>query len=97
VQKGVGKQVTLVDSAEVTAEMVSRTFAPAPGHFVQGRVTHFVTGDPLAFDHTARVIGGVDGEIVQLPVTELAEIRARKGESDRAVHAAPSFRTPILE
>jgi hypothetical protein len=36
-----------------------------------GRVVHFVTGDPLAFSHTARVIGGVDGEIIPLPVTEL--------------------------
>lgn len=71
-QRAVGKQVKLVDSAEVTAEVVARTFDPTPNCFVQGRVVHFVTGDPLAFDHTARVIGGVDGEIVPISVTELA-------------------------
>jgi len=71
-QRAVGDAVTLVDSAEVTAETVSASFAPAsPGPIAQGRVVHFVTGDPAAFTHTARVIGGVDGEVVSLPVTEL--------------------------
>jgi glutamate racemase len=69
----VGKGVSLVDSAEVTAERVSAAFEPAPRCFSQGRVVHFVTGDPLAFAHTAEVIGGVGGEIIPLPVTELAE------------------------
>ena len=71
-QRAVGPGVALVDSAEVTAETVSRTFEPAPRCFQPGRVLHFVTGDPVAFAHTAGVIGGVDGEIVPLPVTELA-------------------------
>jgi hypothetical protein len=35
-------------------------------------VAHFVTGDPSAFAHTARVLGGVEGEITALDVTELA-------------------------
>jgi hypothetical protein len=64
--------VTLVDSAEVTAEVVSGAFGPAPRCANAGRVIHFVTGDPLAFTHTANVIGGVAGEIIPLPVTELA-------------------------
>lgn len=72
-QGAVGKRVTLVDSAEVTAEKVAAACAPPPRCFAQGRVTHFVTGDPAAFAHTAAVIGGVDGEIVPLPVSELAE------------------------
>ncbi len=71
-QRAVGAGVTLVDSAEVTAEIVSQAFGPAPECFQPGRVVHFVTGDPVAFAHTAKVIGGVDGEIVPLPVTELA-------------------------
>jgi glutamate racemase len=71
-QRAVGEGVTLVDSAEVTAEAVSGTFEPPPNHFEIGRVVHFVTGDPLAFAHTAAVIGGVEGEIIPLPVTELA-------------------------
>ena len=36
-----------------------------------GTVIHYVTGDSAAFAHTARVIGGVAGEIKLLPVTEL--------------------------
>ncbi len=63
-QRAVGQQVTLVDSAEVTAEAVARTFAPPPRCFAQGRVTYYVTGDPVAFAHTAHAIGGVEGEIV---------------------------------
>ncbi len=70
-QRAVGDAVQLVDSAEVTAEAVSLAFAPPPRCFAQGRVVHFVTGDPIAFAHTAAVIGGVAGEIIHLPVTEL--------------------------
>jgi glutamate racemase len=74
-QRAVGDSVMLVDSAEVTAEAVSAVFAPDGG--VRGRVIHFVTGDPLAFAHTAAVIGGVEGEIIPLPVTELAAVPVR--------------------
>ncbi len=69
-----GKGVKLVDSAEVTAERVEATLGAPPACFVQGRVLHFVTGDPLAFAHTAGVLGGVDGEIVPLPLSELAAV-----------------------
>jgi glutamate racemase len=71
-QYAVGTRVTLVDSAEATAEVVSQAFGAPPPAPAQGRVVHFVTGDPVAFAHTAKVIGGVEGEIVPLPVTELA-------------------------
>jgi hypothetical protein len=37
-------------------------------------VVHFVTGDAIAFAHTARVIGGVEGEVIPLPVSELAAV-----------------------
>jgi glutamate racemase len=74
-QQAIGDGVTLVDSAEVTAESVSAVFAPDGG--VRGKVIHFVTGDPLAFAHTAAVIGGVEGEIIPLSVTELAAIPVR--------------------
>ena len=76
IQKAVGTDVRLVDSAEVTAETVSSNFDGSPYTFEPGRVVHFVTGDPLAFAHTAAVIGGVDGEIIPLPVTELVAITA---------------------
>jgi glutamate racemase len=72
IQRVAGPEVTLVDSAEVTAESVGAAFGAVPGFVPRGRVVHFVTGDPVAFAHTARVIGGVEGEIVPLPVAELA-------------------------
>jgi glutamate racemase len=75
-QDAVGPGVTLVDSAEATAEVVSEAFAGAPQGEAQGQVVHFVTGDPVAFAHTAKVIGGVEGEIIPLPVTELAAARS---------------------
>ncbi len=74
-----GKGVKLVDSAEVTAEKVETALGTPPSYFVQGRVLHFVTGDPLAFAHTARVLGGVEGEIVPLSLTELAAGRELPG------------------
>jgi len=70
--KALGDKVRLVDSAEVTAETVGNTFAPPPRCFQQGRVIHYVTGDRLAFEHTARVIGDVEGEVIPLSVSELA-------------------------
>jgi glutamate racemase len=65
-QRVAGKNVVLVDSAEVTADAVSRTFGAPPQCFAQGRATYFVTGDPVAFEHTAQAIGGIDGEMVAL-------------------------------
>jgi glutamate racemase len=77
-QRTVGDAVALVDSAEVTAQVVSGAFEPPaldqPRHSANSRVVHFVTGDPLAFTHTANVIGGVEGEIIPLAVTELSTL-----------------------
>jgi glutamate racemase len=77
VQRAVGSEVALVDSAEVTAETVALAFEPLPGAFTPGRVVHLVTGDPLAFSHTAEAIGGVSGETIQLAVTELTAEKVR--------------------
>ena len=60
IARAVGPDVQLVDSAEVTAERVSSAFQPAPRCFQEGRVIHYVTGDPAAFVHTARPIAGVE-------------------------------------
>jgi glutamate racemase len=80
-QRAAGDAVQLVDSAEVTAEAVRAAFrlpaADPPDAPPRGKVIHFVTGDPLAFAHTAAVIGGVEGEIIPLAVTELAAVTAR--------------------
>jgi len=62
-----------VDSAEATAEAVDQSMDDAPGSG-EGTVVHYVTGDSAAFAHTARVIGGVTGEIKWLPVTELLNL-----------------------
>jgi glutamate racemase len=67
IARAAGPGVTLVDSAEVTAERVAATFAPPPRCFRQGRTTYYVTGDPAAFLHTARPIAEVE-EAVNLPV-----------------------------
>ncbi len=74
-ERVLGDGVRLVSSDEVTAEVV-RTALAASGDLraggAPGRVMHYVTGDPLAYRHTAGVIGGTDGEIVALDVTTLA-------------------------
>ncbi|MEP6715206.1 MAG: glutamate racemase [Terriglobia bacterium] len=67
-----GPGVELVSSASVTAESVRETLGDAEST-ATGTITHFVTGDPIAYEHTARVIGGVDGEIVSLPIAELRD------------------------
>jgi glutamate racemase len=65
-----GDGVQLVDSAEVTAEAVCAALCGAPANG-SGSVVHYVTGDVIAYQHTARVIGGVDGEIVPLEIAKL--------------------------
>jgi glutamate racemase len=65
-----GPEIRLVESATVAAEWVRATLGEDP-RSPAGRITHYVTGDPTAYEHTAAVIGGVDGQIVQLPVSEL--------------------------
>jgi len=65
-----GPEIRLVESAGVAAESVRNTLGDDPPSAL-GRITHFVTGDPIAYEHTAAVIGGVDGEIIALPVSDL--------------------------
>jgi glutamate racemase len=74
IQQVTGASVTLVSSAEVTAEMVRRALPAQPPDptGASGRIIHYVTGDVLAYKHTAEVIGGVEGELVPLDVTTLS-------------------------
>ena len=67
-QRVVGKNVRLVDSAEAIAETVSAAFEAPPRCFAVGRVLHLVSGDPAAFAHTAANVGGVEGEMIPLAV-----------------------------
>ena len=76
IQRVVGPAVALVDSAEALAQAVNGTLGTDPPGGAAGRIIHFVTGDPVAFAHTAAVIGEVEGEIVPLPVTELIALQA---------------------
>ena len=71
IQRVAGAGVTLVSSAEVTAEAVSRAFINSSDG--TGRVTHYVTGGVPAYQHTAEVIGGVDGQVIPLDATRLAD------------------------
>ncbi|MCU1258230.1 MAG: glutamate racemase [Bryobacterales bacterium] len=73
IQRVSGGGVHLVDSAEAISETVSVTLANCPPG--SGRITHFVTGDSIAYEHTAHVIGGVDGAIVPLPVADLVALQ----------------------
>jgi glutamate racemase len=75
IQHAVGDAVTLVDSAEALAQAVNGSMGADPATGAPGRIVHFVTGDPLAFAHTAAVIGEVEGEVVPLPVTELIRLQ----------------------
>jgi len=66
----VGESVSLVSSADVTAETLAKAFRELPPS--GGRVVHFVTGDAAAYCHTADYLGGVEGEVAHLDVAELA-------------------------
>lgn len=72
IQRVVGPDVTLVSSAEVTADVVAAALGgdDASG---SGRVTHYVTGGVPAYQHTAEVISGVEGRVIPLDVTRLSD------------------------
>ncbi len=69
-----GDTIQVVDSAFATANVVAkelqnRGLALATENF--GQITHFITGDPQSYQHTAKVIGGVDGEMHHLEIESL--------------------------
>jgi glutamate racemase len=65
-----GPEVRLVESASVAAESVKAALGDGD-RAGDGAITHFVTGDAVAYEHTAAVIGGVEGRIVAMPVSGL--------------------------
>ena len=67
----VGPEIALVDSAEEIAKVVSASLPEPAWH--TGSIVHFVTGDALAYEHTAHVIGGVEGQIRNLTLAELRQ------------------------
>jgi glutamate racemase len=76
-----GPDVTLVESASVAAESLQTALGDSNSG--NGSITHFVTGDPIAYEHTAGVIGGVEGEIVALPVSDLKTYSAAGTSASR--------------
>jgi glutamate racemase len=73
IQEAVGEGVTLVSSADVTAEVVCAS-GVVTGAGGSGRVTHYVTGGVHAYQHTAETIGGVEGKVIPLDVTRLSDV-----------------------
>jgi glutamate racemase len=72
-----GSNVVIVDSASVTAsetalELNQMQLLNPRQH--GGEVIHYVTGDPQSYQHTASVIGGVNGEIRLLEIEKLLEM-----------------------
>jgi glutamate racemase len=68
-QKVAGSCVRLVESSEVTADVVSNALGTNGNG--SGRTVHYVTGDVQAYRHTAAVIGGVEGDVVPLEIAAL--------------------------
>jgi glutamate racemase len=83
-QSVLGSGVNLVASDLTTAELVKHELGNGdtgePGH-----ITHLVTGDTLAYQHTANVIGGVEGEIRQLEITKLVALQREFAEPRAAL------------
>jgi glutamate racemase len=69
-----GPDVAIVDSASVTAQVVAHDLERAGAlnpRKTGGDLLLYVTGDPASYQHTANVIGGVEGELRLLEITEL--------------------------
>ena len=69
-----GPDVAIVDSASVTAQVVAHDLELAGvlnPRKTGGEVVHYVTGDPASYQHTSGVIGGVEGELRLLEISEL--------------------------
>jgi glutamate racemase len=69
-----GADVAIVDSASVTASVVAHDLELAAvlnPRASGGELVHYVTGDPASYQHTSSVIGGVEGELRLLEITEL--------------------------
>ena len=90
-QKVAGPGVMLVDSAEATAEAVSR--AVVEDGTGDGRVIHLVTGDPGAFAHTARLMGAREEELTRVERTQLQ----RLGDGDWGVGVGAALRAELIQ
>ncbi len=74
-----GDTIQVVDSAFATANVVARELESQNlGSSKQqfGTIQHFITGDIQSYQHTANVIGGVDGQMQHLEIDALSGVTA---------------------
>jgi len=71
IQRVVGPDVMLVESAEAIASALADELGECTGRS-DPQIRHYVTGDVVAYRHTAQVIGELDGEVLPLDVTSLS-------------------------
>lgn len=74
IEEVLGPEVNVISSAQAVAATVAAALGNAedptlPG---PGGILHLVTGDVIAYQHTAQTIGGVDGEVRPIHVETLA-------------------------
>lgn len=74
IEETVGPDIQVISSAQAVAATVAAAFGrreepdlPGPGG-----ILHLVTGDVIAYQHTAQTIGGVEGEVRPIHVETLA-------------------------
>jgi glutamate racemase len=68
-----GDEVTLVDSAEETANVVTQDLTDMQllsKNKKNGTVHHLVSGDVASFEHTAKILGGPEGMIERIYLSE---------------------------
>lgn len=65
-QRVAGPAVRLVSSADEVAREVRHALSDAELNAAAGAVTHFVSGDILAYQHTAARVGAVAGSFVKV-------------------------------
>jgi glutamate racemase len=79
-----GDEVTLVDSAEETANVVARDLTAMQllnTNKQKGSVHHLVSGDVASYEHTAKILGGPEGTLERIHFTgELKELKAMSNE-----------------
>lgn len=75
IEKTLGPTVKVISSAQAVAATVAAAIGDTDDPELPGigGILHLVTGDVIAYQHTAQTIGGVDGEVRPIHVETLAE------------------------
>ncbi len=78
-----GDAITLVDSAEETANVVAKDLAAMhllSNSKTKGSVHHLVSGDVASYEHTAKILAGPEGTVERI---YLSEQKSGQGEKER--------------